>query len=299
MVTSLIQRFNVLKLFRILLNISILTLMSGCQDKEMPNTTENVSFLKSAQDVEWQKLSEIVIFFGHQSVGNNILDGIRDIARENPKVNLLITDHDEGNKNSGPLFIHSRVGKNGEPITKVDDFKEIMNRGMGTRAHIAFMKFCYVDLNKATDVEKVFDYYKNTVNYLREKYPKTTFVHVTVPVEANKSTWKTWIKKIIGEEGIWEYENDISRWRYNTLLRKEYEGKEPIFDLAMIESTYTDGKQEFFEYQGIRYPAMVPEYTTDGGHLNEKGRKIVAEKLLIFLSNTSNWRQTHPLTKGL
>ena len=33
------------------------------------------------------------------------------------------------------------------------------------------------------------------------------------------------------------------------------------------------------------YYSMAPEYTTDGGHLNETGRKRVAEQLLIFLAN--------------
>jgi hypothetical protein len=29
---------------------------------------------------------------------------------------------------------------------------------------------------------------------------------------------------------------------------------------------------------------MVPEYTTDGGHLNEIGRKKIAEQFLILLA---------------
>jgi len=33
---------------------------------------------------------------------------------------------------------------------------------------------------------------------------------------------------------------------------------------------------------------MLPQYTTDGGHLNEEGRKIVAEQLLIVLAELAN-----------
>jgi len=251
----------------------------------------NINLVNFKQKIEWQRLSEKVIFFGHQSVGNNMLDGIRDIARENQKVNIFITENKEEEKenSSNLLIIHSEVGKNGNPETKVDAFKEITDKWMGAKANIAFMKFCFVDFNKATDVEKVFDYYKDTMKYLKEKYPKIIFVHVTVPIEVNKSTWKTWIKKILGKEDIWEYENEIPRGKYNELLRKEYEGKEPVFDLAMIESTYQDGNKEYFEFKGTKYPAMVPEYTTDGGHLNEKGRDIVAEKLLAFLSNIQSF----------
>lgn len=281
---NLVHRLNVLKFFLFSLIITTLTFISACQDKEM-KTNENISSVNVKQEIKWQRLSEKIIFFGHQSVGKNILDGIRDIAKENPKVNLLVTEDDSKQTSSGPLFIDSMIGKNGEPKTKVDAFKDIMDNGMGEKATIAFMKFCYVDFNKNTDVEKVFDYYKNVMQYLKEKYPKTTFVHVTVPVEVKKGTWKTWIKNILGKKEIWEYENDIPRGRYNILLRKEYEGREPIFDLALNESIYPDDKKEFFEYDGTRYPALVPEYTTDGAHLNEKGRKIVAEKLLAFLSH--------------
>ena len=36
---------------------------------------------------------------------------------------------------------------------------------------------------------------------------------------------------------------------------------------------------------GKTFYAMAPEYTYDGGHLNELGRKKVAEQLLILLAN--------------
>ena len=61
-------------------------------------------------------------------------------------------------------------------------------------------------------------------------------------------------------------------------------GKEPLFDLAMVESTYEDGSRYTFSANGHTYYALVPEYTKDGGHLNELGQKVAAEQLLIFLA---------------
>lgn len=58
-----------------------------------------------------------------------------------------------------------------------------------------------------------------------------------------------------------------------------------IFDLAKIESTYSDGSRETFTAQGQTYYSLIPDYTDDGGHLNEAGRKKVSEQLLLFLSN--------------
>ena len=68
-------------------------------------------------------------------------------------------------------------------------------------------------------------------------------------------------------------------------MLKEYKEKEPIFDIATIESTYTDGTRSNFVKNGKIYYIMVPEYTYDHGHLNKVGRKRVAEQLLIFLAN--------------
>jgi lysophospholipase L1-like esterase len=72
------------------------------------------------------------------------------------------------------------------------------------------------------------------------------------------------------------------------LLRKNYEGKEPVFDLARIESTRPDGTRETFTQDGKTYYALVPAYTKDGGHLNKLGRKKVAEQLLLLLVSLSN-----------
>ena len=68
------------------------------------------------------------------------------------------------------------------------------------------------------------------------------------------------------------------------LLREAYEGKEPLFDIAGIESVGPGGERESFDVKGKSFPALVPAYTDDGGHLNALGRKVVAEKLLVFLA---------------
>jgi lysophospholipase L1-like esterase len=95
---------------------------------------------------------------------------------------------------------------------------------------------------------------------------------------------KGYVKKIIGRYDT-KREGNIKRNQFNTMLKAEYEGKEPIFDLAGIESTYPDGKNETFEKDGRTYYALAPLYTNDGGHLNKTGRKVVAEKLLYFLAS--------------
>ena len=36
---------------------------------------------------------------------------------------------------------------------------------------------------------------------------------------------------------------------------------------------------------GKEYYTLIPDYTDDGGHLNDLGKEIIAEKLLLFLVN--------------
>ena len=161
----------------------------------------------------------------------------------------------------------------------------VLDHGIGRKADAAALKFCYLDMSKDTDIAKVFTNYKMAVKQIREKYPDLTILHFTEPLTITKTSWKTWIKKVISKKNIWEFDDNIQRNRYNEMLAKEYAGKEPIFDLARIESTKQDGTRQGFNLHGETYYSMVPEYTRDGGHLNEIGRKIVAEQFMLFLAN--------------
>ncbi len=57
-----------------------------------------------------------------------------------------------------------------------------------------------------------------------------------------------------------------------------------IFDLSKVESTYLDGSRESFEKDDGTYYALSPDYTYDGGHLNELGRKLAAKELIRVLA---------------
>lgn len=243
--------------------------------------------IKDVPDPAWKKLSEKKIYFAHMSVGFNIMAGVEDVLKGNSKLRLSIVETSNPADFNRPLLAHSKVGKNQDPLSKIKGFAILMENGLGEKADIAFFKFCFVDINAATDVQTVFGEYKGSMAALRKKYPQVTFVHVTAPLTVVQSGWKVFIKKIIGRP-IDGYKENIQREAFNELLRKEYTGKEPIFDLAMLESTLPDGSGATFTKDGKGYPYLVPEYTKDGGHLNERGRKIVAEQLLIFLATLSS-----------
>lgn len=227
-----------------------------------------------------EKIAEKKIYFGHQSVGFNILDGVSDILKETHGVKLNIVKTSDPALFKTPIFAHSPIGLNDEPESKTQDFVNKMKNGLGNNTDIAFFKFCYVDIIATTDIDKVFFDYKKNIEYLKKEYPGTRFVHVTAPLSVSKPTIKTFIKKMMGKQ-----DNNIKRNLFNEKLLKEYAGNDPVFDLAKAESTYPDGSRASFTRGGAVYYSLVPEYTDDGGHLNEKGRKAVAVELLSFLSD--------------
>jgi hypothetical protein len=67
-------------------------------------------------------------------------------------------------------------------------------------------------------------------------------------------------------------------------MRREYGGREPLFDLAAVESTRPDGSRETLSLGGKTAFALHPGYTNDGSHLNEVGRRRAAEALLTLLA---------------
>lgn len=129
----------------------------------------------------------------------------------------------------------------------------------------------------------VFRDYVKSMTEISTKFPDFTVIHFTVPLKAQRKDWKAYVKKIIGRDDPWGNKDNVKRNEYNAKLVEKYEGKEPIFDIAKIQSTYPDGSRRTFNENDQTYYAMVPEYTYDGGHLNELGRRVVAEKLLLLL----------------
>lgn len=234
----------------------------------------------------WVKLAEKRIFFGHKSVGYNIIDGIKDIINECDYIELNIVETCDPAEFGRPVFAHSQVGRNTDPVSKIKSFRNIMDAGVGNKVDIAFFKFCYVDITRDSDPQKIFDSYSATVEELENLYPETRFLHVTVPLcsvpKGAKRNLKQSVKLLIGKPGVWD--DNIMRQRYNKLLNDTYSETEPVFELALTESVNPGGFRCYAAKGAEKVYVMVPEYTEDGGHLNGQGRKKIAEQLLIILA---------------
>ena len=232
-------------------------------------------------DQQISRLNAMKIFFGHQSVGENIIEGIHDIMDQDHRLKLNFVSSAEPQSVSGPAFVDSLIGKNGNPRSKDKAFADILARGMGSQGGVALYKYCYVDIDPDTDVQQLFDHYRTEIADLTVKYPALTIVPVTVPLTTDDAGLRTWVKTMIGRPTSRDV--NLRRDQFNALLRKNYAGK-PLFDLAQIESTRPDGSRSYVVMQGQTIYTLAPELTTDGGHLNQAGRKAAARQLLEVLA---------------
>ena len=227
------------------------------------------------------------IFFGHQSVGRDILGGVRQIAAESPGVRIEIVETTDPAAFDRPVFAHARIGKNRDPRSKCDAFSRVLESGLGDRADIAFFKFCYIDITTGTDASRVVREYRDTLHALSTRFPRTRFLPVTAPLTCpdRRTAWGRFAGRLGGADS-WVQANG-KRKEYNELLRSGSEGKEPVFDLALLESTAPDGTPVVDARDGRVSPSLYPGYTDDGGHLNPLGRRVAAENLLLLLAGLS------------
>lgn len=227
-----------------------------------------------------RRIAEKRIFFGHQSVGRDILEGVRQIGSSGPGVRLRIVESADPAVLNRPGFAHARIGRNRDPASKCDAFAAILKRSLGERADIAFFKFCYVDFPPGAEVAALARRYRDTLRAMRSRFPGTRFLPVTAPLTCPERTG------IFGRlAGRLPGRGDANpeRARFNERLREEFGGEGSLFDLALAESTAPDGTRAVSPRDGT-VPILYPGYTDDGGHLNGPGRAAVARRLLLLLA---------------
>lgn len=226
------------------------------------------------------RLAASRVFFAHQSVGQNIVEGVTALQHDGQPLGLRIVDATAGMPPEGPFFAHARLGKNGDPRSKTDQFIAALESG--DRVDIAFQKYCYADIDATTDVDRVFDYYRAAVDRVHTRFPRVVLVHVTVPLMQVQAGPKAEIKKLLGRMPD-HYADNIARERFNSRMRQTFGSREPLFDLAAIESSRPGEAPRPIHFRGQTLFALLPESTSDGGHLNEGMQKRVATELLLML----------------
>lgn len=224
---------------------------------------------------ELASVSSGKVFFGHQSVGMNILDAVPGVYAVRGLRSPPIEFGDSCPEQDGGFIRHAFIGQNERPQLKIQDFDAKMRSGIGERVDVALMKFCYVDITADTDTDALFADYRETLDFLRRDFPEVAFIHVTVPLMVRRGRLPELKSRLTGNTRYGVAEN-AARERLNALIRREYRSRD-VFDLAAIESTGPDGGRAVGMYRGQRCYHLHDDYASDPGHLNVEGARIAAE----------------------
>jgi hypothetical protein len=255
--------------------------LSACKGEYLSGIEEGVPDEALRSGI--QRISGMRILFGHQSVGGNILTGFSEIYRELGLGSPAIAEAKAGDAFGDAALYHFYAGINEDPASKIRDFEAALRSGAADRMDLAFLKFCYVDVTASTDVAALFASYKAAVSAIRRDYPRLGLLHFTVPLQVDEGGIKGFAKGLLNKTRV-GYGDNLAREAYNALLRSEYSGKEPVFDLALLESQSAESKPLVKSLKGRAYYAMRPEYSDDGGHLNAAGRRRAASHLIVALA---------------
>ncbi len=260
-----------------IVGISLVALaLISCQNKDIENNPTSSITTMAVLD------TNTVYFFGHQSVGENITDGLSTItAKSNTIREFNLSNINSEKPFDSPGFYHCKIGENRQPMKKISDFISVVTNN--PQISIAGMKFCYVDVVDTTNIAALFNDYTNEIDKLISNHPNTIIFHSTVPLRKVKTGFKTWIKEtFMGKE--YGKKDNIAREKFNQLIRNKYD-KAIIFDLAKIEATNPEGTVTSFKQNNDEWMALSPVYTNDGGHLNDLGQATVAKSFIAFLSS--------------
>lgn len=280
---------------RVLTAITIL--LTACAEGEMHDSTAApppTAMTSSANiDAHLATVARTHVYFGHQSVGANIVAGIREINSHASAPGLTVVSTRDLAGVSAPALAEFAIGENGDPASKAADFTAAIDALGPDASGVALFKYCYLDLTPHTDVAQLFASHRASMRALQARHPGITFVHVTAPLTTAEPASKALLKRVLGKPS--SRDANIKRNEFNALLRREFQG-EPIFDLARVESSRSDGSRAFFTAGRDTVYTLAPELTDDGGHLNADGRRAAAEELLSVLavaaSSSSRDRRT-------
>lgn len=265
---------NYMKLITALL--LFIVLLNGCDNPALNDETNFKIMIKKS---DLTSLPGKRVYFAHQSVGYNIIEGIKEIISKNNDLDFIkiitLDEYLQGelpDSDSSFYIIHSKVGINTFPDLKIKDFQNKIDSIKDVDA--AFMKFCFVDITRKTNVNSLYKNYMDAITGLEKKYEKTRFLYFTCPISIKENFVIGVLKAILRKPD----DLNKNRNRFNNLIRKNQ--NIDIFDLAYHES-HDENNTEMHERE-----FMLKKYaTSDGGHLNNLGSEKMAYHLLLKLNS--------------
>ena len=169
----------------------------------------------SAKADQLERVAGLRIFFGHQSVGENILDAAPDVFAAAGLAAPEFVESENPATASGPAILHTFIGRNGDALGKIAEFDRIMRSGMGNSVDVATFKLCFVDIRDGADTTAVFEAYRDTLSALERDYPDVTFLYTTVPLTTEfggpLERAKRRVKDILGRDNLYVPAHNVAQ----------------------------------------------------------------------------------------
>lgn len=240
----------------------------------------------AADRQQLEEVAGLTVFFGHQSVGRNLLAALPGVYDDAGLPAPLIVESEASQ--SGPVFQHTNIHRNRDPLGKIAAFDRVIRGGVGDSVDAAILKLCYVDFHAGDDVHAVFEAYRSTMAALERDYPSVTFIYSTVPLTADRGPRGRAgdrIDRLLGRETRLGAEHNVLREELNAMLRAEYASSGRLYDIAAIQSTRLDGTRIVGTLDGKTFYAMDWAHASDSGHLNPDGGAIAVSALLATIAD--------------
>ncbi|UDQ97090.1 hypothetical protein AAEX28_08570 [Lentisphaerota bacterium WC36G] len=181
---------------------------------------KNIDITKIPQQYIKKAQRKFHISYGHTSHGNQIISGMKALAKKDKKFNYT------SNPKSDKAFLWDRIpsGDLGNPNQEqwAEKTRKLLE-GKGKSRNIIMWSWCGQLSRKATKVEK----YLALMNSLEQQFPKVTFIYMTGHLDGNSSKSSVLLKN-------------------NEKIRKFCKNHNKVlFDFADIESFDPDGKVDY------------------------------------------------------
>lgn len=266
--------------FRCLAVTACLLVQNACQQHTI---ADNQAMNPQVLDDALTRIAAARILFLHQSIGENLLDGMQFLAQERG-VSLRVVSLDAW-RDAGAGIFHARAGKNREPDTKYQAWLAQVDAAAYESFDVAAFKLCFVDLGPDAELhpDVLLGRYQKTLSKLSQQHPRLRILPITIPLEAPPAGKKSWVWRRLQRPLVTDPAN-VLRHRFNQALRQQFAGQ-PLFDLAASESTRPDGTRYTFPAAGEDIPQLLPQYTVDGAHLNTAGQRMAAAAFILSLAD--------------
>src|SRR5688500_17131655 len=112
--------------------------IAGCGQ---PGSDQETSMPASLTAAEIAAVANQRIVFAHQSVGNDILNGVQALTQQQGQALPIVEASQAPQQWQG--IAHFKVGENGKPEGKIEQFAATMNANAFADADVAMLKLCY------------------------------------------------------------------------------------------------------------------------------------------------------------